>query len=842
MKRIYIFICLLFCGLINMAQTNPAPQALPYSQNFASFTGSASAYPAGWQGWTINGSTSTSYPTAVPLADQVLASGTASANSAVSAFVGDAVGKIAFLNTSAALKCFVLSVNTTGVSPVQVSYLAATQRQQLANRIGGMGLQYRVGNSSTFTDVAGSEYLNDLAADNITGTGSLNPQTKTVTLPAACNNQPEVQLRWVYREVSGAGNRPGFSVTNVVVNNGSAITPTLTTTGTISDFGNVVILTSSTSQSFSLSGTNLTGAPGNITIIAPSTDFQVSNNNSTWAASTTVPYTSATLAATPVYVRFTPQTIGFKSGNVSITGGGVSSAVTVAVSGTGVAPATPALSATVLAAFGNICVNTTVGPNSFTLSGSNLTSANITVGPLSGFSFSTASGGTYTASLSLTQPGGTYSQAIFVKFTPSAVQSYNGNIPVGGGGATSINVAASGAGANNPPLVTTGTASAITTTTATAAGTISSTGCTAITLYGIEYSTTNGFANGTGTQTASTNLSAGAFSSNLTGLLPSTTYYYKAYATNTGGTSYGTQQSFATLSPVLSATAITAFGTCINTTAGPYSFTLTGTNLLAGNITVGPLAGYTFSTSATGTYTASLSLSQTGGAYSQVIYVKFTPVAPVSYNGNIPVSGGGATAIVVAVSGTALNIPATVSTRTATVLSANAATLYADVLAIGCSALTEYGFEYSSISGFTNGYGTKVAASNLGGAAFSITANGLVQSGTYYYKAYVVNNGGISYGTEKTFKTKAIPAGLIIYSSPINRGGNIHYTLDNVKPGHYAARIYNSTGQLVFQRDIIMQVNFIDDNFTIPAKLGVGRYVLQITNSEFRREKPFMIR
>lgn len=836
---------MLLGSLATQAQTNPVPQTLPYAQNFSVFTGTASSYPAGWQGWTITGSTSASYPTAAPAADQVLASGTTAQNSAVSAFVGDAVGKIAFLNTSAAQKSFCLSVNTTGVTGIQVSFLAATQRQQLANRIGGMGMQYRIGTSGIFTDVAGSEYINDGAADNITGTGSLNPQTKTVTLSAACNNQPEVQLRWVYREVSGSGNRPGFSVTNVTVNNGTVVTPSLSTSGTIADFGNIVVGNSSTSQSFNLSGTNLSGAPGVITVTAPS-DFEVSSNNILWGSSTTVAYTSATLASTAVYVRFSPLTTGFKSGNVSITGGGVSSAVLVPVSGTGVAAPVPTLTATALTAFGNICVNTTAGPNSFTINGTNLTTANVTVGALAGYTFSTTSAGTYTTSLNLTQPGGTFSQSVFVKFLPTAIQSYNGNIPVSGGGtAAAFNVAASGAGANNPPAVTTGAASSITTVAATLTATISSTGCTAVTAYGVEYSLVNGFANGSGTQAASTNISAGNYSSSISGLAPSTTYYYKGYATNAGGTTYGTQQSFTTASPLLSATSLTAFGTsCAGTTLGPNSFTITGTNLTTANVNVGAVAGFTYATTATGTYTTTLSLTQPGGAFIQVVYVKFTPTAAGTFNGSILVTGGGSSiSLGVSASGTGINTPPSATTGTAAAINRNGATLSGTITTAGCSAATAYGIEYSSISGFADGQGTKVNASNLAGSNFSATLNGLVQNSKYYYKAFAANSGGSSYGVEQSFTTLSIPAaGLVIYSSPITRGGTLYFTLNDIKPGHYAAQVFNSAGQLVYRKEMIVEVGFIDDHFTISSKIGPGVYSLQIASIDYRVKKSFMIR
>jgi len=53
----------------------------------------------------------------------------------------------------------------------------------------------------------------------------------------------------------------------------------------------------------------------------------------------------------------------------------------------------------------------------------------------------------------------------------------------------------------------------------------------------------------------------GAYVCNLTGLLGSTTYYVRAYATNSAGTAYGNQDVFATLAPVaptLSTTAISS--------------------------------------------------------------------------------------------------------------------------------------------------------------------------------------------------------------------------------------------------------------------------------------------
>ena len=506
--------------------------------------------------------------------------------------------------------------------------------------------------------------------------------------------------------------------------------------------------------------------------------------------------------------------------------------------------ATPTLSSSTLTGFGNVCINTTAGPNSFTISGTNLTTANVTVAALAGYTFSTTAGGTYTTTLSLTQPSGAYSQQIFVRFTPTLVQSYNGNIAVGGGGGATVNVAATGSGVNTAPSVTSGAASAITQTTATVAGTIPANGCTAVTAYGIEFSTTNGFPNGTGTAVASTNLTGVNFSSSLIGLAPGTTYYYHAYATNAGGTTYGTQGSFTTAVPVLTATPLTAFGAiCINTTAGPNSFVINSNAVTAANINVGPLAGYTFSTTSGGSYTASLSITHAAGAFTQTIFVKFTPTAVQSYNGNIPVSGGGAPITInVAASGSGVNTIAAVVTGSASVLNPNSVTLNGSVTSIGCSGVTTYGFEYSGISNLANGLGTQVNAANLTAGNFSATLTGLVPGGKYYYKAWAANNGGIAYGAEQSFTLSNIPLGFVIYNNPIQRGTNLHYTYTGIKPGHYQVQIINILGQSVLQHELIIAVNFIDDNFMIPGNITPGVYSLRITSPDFRDDKSFMIR
>lgn len=499
----------------------------------------------------------------------------------------------------------------------------------------------------------------------------------------------------------------------------------------------------------------------------------------------------------------------------------------------------PSLSAGTLTAFGNVCINNATTPNSFTITGTNLTTANVVVGALAGYTFSTTSTGAYTTTLSITQPGGAFSQAVFVKFTPVAVQSYNGNISISGGGAsTAINVSVTGAGVNTAPSVATGSASAITTTGATLAGTISATGCTSVTAYGIEYSTTTGFPNGTGTQVASTNLTAGAFSSSLNGLTAGTTYYYKAYATNSGGTTYGNQQSFTTTAPPppqLTVSALTSFGSvCVNALVGPNTFTITGSNLTTALITVGPLAGYSFSETSTGSYNGTIGIIQAGGTLSKTIYVKFNPTVAQSYNGTIPVAGGGAPTVYVSATGTGANTPATVNTGAASNITTRSAVLAGSILNTGCSSVTAYGIEYSSINGFANGTGTKQPSNNLSGAAFNSSVAGLLQGATYYYKAYATSSAGTAYGAQQSFTLTSIGAGFKLFPSPARAGEVVSLTvsLTDINPGYYGLQFFDVSGRMIHVHHMSVQGNFIDRSIAIPAHWPAGIYEVRLINFE----------
>ena len=78
----------------------------------------------------------------------------------------------------------------------------------------------------------------------------------------------------------------------------------------------------SLSQSYTLSGSSLTGFPGNITVTAP-TNFEVSLDDINFTASQLVSFTSATLGSTTIYARLkSGLSITTYSGDVTNAGGG----------------------------------------------------------------------------------------------------------------------------------------------------------------------------------------------------------------------------------------------------------------------------------------------------------------------------------------------------------------------------------------------------------------------------------------------------------------------------------------------------------------------------------------
>ena len=297
------------------------------------------------------------------------------------------------------------------------------------------------------------------------------------------------------------------------------------------------------------------------------------------------------------------------------------------------------------------------------------------------------------------------------------------------------------------PTLTTTAVTSIALTTAVSGGNITSDGGATVSERGVCWATTasptiagSKTSDGTGT---------GTFTSNLTGLLPSTTYYVRSYATNTAGTAYGTEVTFTTNAIVIptvttdeaSAIALTTAvsggnvtsdggatvserGICWATTVNPTTASSkiasgTGTGAFTGNLT-GLTAGTTY-------YIRAYAINSVGTAYGNQVTFTTTPVA----------------------------VP-TLTTTAASAVLITTATSGGNITADGGGAVTARGVCWATTadptianSKTTNGTGTGSFTSNL---------TGLLPATTYHVRAYATNSAGTAYGLDVTFTTN--PVGL----------------------------------------------------------------------------------
>jgi len=166
------------------------------------------------------------------------------------------------------------------------------------------------------------------------------------------------------------------------------------------------------------------------------------------------------------------------------------------------------------------------------------------------------------------------------------------------------------------PTVTTTAISSITSSSAVSGGDVTSDGNASVTARGVAYGTA---ANPT---TANTTVSGGAgtgaFSSNITGLSASTTYNVRAYATNSVGTSYGSNLSFTTSAPPATlasvSTTVASSVTCSTATSGGNVTSDGGASVTARGVAYGTVANPTTanSTVSAGTGTGSFTSNLTG--------------------------------------------------------------------------------------------------------------------------------------------------------------------------------------------------------------------------------------
>lgn len=437
--------------------------------------------------------------------------------------------------------------------------------------------------------------------------------------------------------------------------------------------------TPSAEQSYTVSGSNLTPASGNISVGALSGYEYSLTSGGTFTSTLSIPYTGSALASTTVYVRLTGATAGSFSGNIANSGGGAT-IQNVAVSGS-VAALTPTINVTpaILSGF-NATQGSPSTAQSYSLSASALspTSGNISIAAVTGFEYATAVGGPYSSTLTIPYTGGALlATTIFVRLTGVSAGSFSGNAVNSGGGATSQNVALSGTVVPPPALsvnptslsgfsTTQGTPSTAQSYTLTGSNLSPASGNLAVAaVTGYQFATAVG---GPYSNTLTLAYTGGAYSGTVfVRLTGASAGSFSGNAVNSGGGA--TSQNVAlsgTVVPapsiVVNPTSLSGFLTNQGTPSAAQSYTITGSDLnpTSGNLSVAALSGYEYATAVGGPYSSTLTLPYTGGAYSGTVFVRLTAASGGSFSGNIANSGGGATTQNVAVSGSVVAPPAVV--------------------------------------------------------------------------------------------------------------------------------------------------------------------------------------
>jgi uncharacterized protein (TIGR02145 family) len=317
-----------------------------------------------------------------------------------------------------------------------------------------------------------------------------------------------------------------------------------------------------------------------------------------------------------------------------------------------------------------------------------------------------------------------------------------------------------------PSVVTTTAATAITTQSATIGGNVNSDGGATVTDRGVYWRVFNSpdtigtkLQIGTGT---------GVFSASLNSLSPNALYYFKAYATNSVGTSFGVKASFTTAValPTVNTSAISDI-TATTATGGGEITSDGGAAITARGVCWGTFANPTISNSKTsdGTGSGLFTSNITGLLPGQTYHARAYATNSFGINYGIDVQFT-----------TKTTIPR-VTTTAISLITASSATSGGNVTSDGGSAVTLRGVCWSTItnptttdSKTTDGAGSGIYISNI-----TVLTPGL----SYHVRAYATNSVGTSYGDDIPFTTGIIPPSVTtaaitaITTTSATSGGNV---------------------------------------------------------------------
>jgi len=311
------------------------------------------------------------------------------------------------------------------------------------------------------------------------------------------------------------------------------------------------------------------------------------------------------------------------------------------------------------------------------------------------------------------------------------------------------------------PEVTTAEVTNITQTAAKGGGEVTSDGGTTVTERGVCWSTNHNptisgsHANsGTGT---------GSFTCNITGLNAYTTYYVRAYATNSKGTAYGEEVSFNTSAnpPTVSTGAVTNITT--SSATGNGSIVSDGGNVVTER-------GFCWSTSHNPSITGTHVVAE--GDANDFSAAMTNLSANTTYYVRAYATNGTGTAYGDEVQFTTLSISVPgVTTASVTNIGNTTATGGGNVISNGGATVTERGICWGTSHNPT--IGGSHLSNGTGTGTFTVNMANLTPNTTYYVRAYAINSQGTAYGEEVNFKTSQTPTYTIAVSANPSGSGSV---------------------------------------------------------------------
>ncbi len=295
------------------------------------------------------------------------------------------------------------------------------------------------------------------------------------------------------------------------------------------------------------------------------------------------------------------------------------------------------------------------------------------------------------------------------------------------------------------PVVTTVPVTAITQNSATSGGNVTNDGGATVTVRGVCWSTDP---NPTLSNNFTTDGSGlGSYISYLTGLLENTTYYVRAYATNSVGTAYGNELSFTTTQTITTPLVTTAPVTAITQNAA----TSGGNVIDDGGATV-TVRGVCWSTDPNPT-TSDYFTTDGSGLGSFVSYLtdlsnNITYYVRAYATNSVGTSYGNQLSFT---TGQTITTPV-VTTATITDITENSATSGGNVTNDGGASVIVRGVCWSTNPNPTTSDYFTNDGSGIG--TFISYLTGLLENTTYYVRAYATNSAGTSYGNQLSFTTE----------------------------------------------------------------------------------------